>query len=36
MDANDDAYYLNKRVVFEFIASRPQAGTRSYKCITTS
>ncbi len=30
MDPNDDAYYLNKRVVFEFFASKPQAGARSY------
>ncbi len=31
MDVNDNACCLNQRVVLEFFASMPQAGTRSYR-----
>ncbi len=33
MDANDDAGCLNARVAPAFLASMPQAGTRSYKGV---
>jgi len=31
MDVNDDAHCLNQRVVLEFFASEPQAGTHPYR-----
>ncbi len=35
MDVNDDAYRLIKRVALVFIASKPQAGARSYRGETS-